>query len=91
MTLTELNNLIKIGDRVIFTETPTIDYNDYIEIEEGIEYHIVYYYTGEYELINNTYIHHYKENKHINTYQITLSEEDAEELQLMCKNYKEVF
>lgn len=91
MTLTELNNLIKISDRVIFTETPTIDYNDYIDIEEGIEYHIVYYYTGEYELINNTYIHHYKENKHINTYQITLTEEDAEELQLMCKNYKEVF
>lgn len=91
MTIEELNNLIRIGDRVIFTETPIQNYDDYIEIDEGIEYHIVYYYVGEYELINNTYIHHFRENKHINTYQITLSNEDIEELKIMCKNYKEIY
>ena len=93
MTLTELNNLIKIGDRVIFTENPNIDiYDKYIINEEGIDTHIVYFYTGEYELINNSYIHHYtEENKYINTYQITLDDNDKEQINIMCKNYIEVY
>ena len=59
--------------------------------EEGIEYHIVYYYVGEFDLIDNTYIHHYnRDREYLDTLKITLSGEDKELLQLMCNNYKEI-
>lgn len=94
MTISELDNIIKIGDIVVFDDTSTIpDNTDYsIVNEEGIEYHIVYYYVGEFVLIDNTYIHHYNKNKeYLNTLKITLSEEDKELIQLMCNNYKEIY
>lgn len=94
MTITELNNIININDIVIFDDVSVLPENDDFCIvnEEGIEYHIVYYYVGEYELIDNTYIHHYNSNKnYINTYQVTLDNEDKELLQLMCTNYKDIY
>lgn len=94
MTISELNSIINIGDVVIFDDSSTIpDNTDYsIVNEEGIEYHIVYYYVGEYELIDNTYIHHYNSNReYLDTLKITLSGEDKELLQLMCNNYKEIY
>ena len=37
-------------------------------------------------------VHHYNSNKdYINTYQVTLDNEDKELLQLMCNNYKEIY
>lgn len=92
--ITELNNIININDIVVFDDNSTppdnLDYS--IVNEEGIEYHIVYYYVGEFDLIDNTYIHHYNKNKeYLNTLKITLSEEDKELLQLMCNNYKEIY
>ena len=88
MTLTELDNIIKIGDNIQFTPDAKIyDYMPLITNEEGIGIHIVYYYTGEYEEINNTYIQHYKEDKHIGTYQITLSEIEQDDIKQMCDDY----
>lgn len=94
MTISELNSIINIGDVVIFDDSSTIPDNTDFSIvnEEGIEYHIVYYYVGEFDLINNTYIHHYnRDREYIDTLKITLSGEDKELLQLMCTNYKEVY
>ena len=95
MTITELDKIIKIGDIVIFDEnnsTPPDTTEFAIVNEEGIEYHIVYYYVGEFDLIDNTYIHHYNKNReYINTLKITLSGEDKEILKLMCDNYKEIY
>lgn len=92
MTITELDKIIKIGDIVIFDEdnsTPPDTTEFAIVNEEGIEYHIVYYYVGEFDYIDNTYIHHYNKNReYINTLKITLSGEDKELLKLMCNNYK---
>ena len=60
--------------------------------EEGIEYHIVYYYVGEFDLIDNTYIHHYnRDREYLDTLKITLSGEDKELIKLMCNNYKEIY
>lgn len=92
--ITELNNIININDIVVFDDnsTPPDNLEYSIVNEEGIEYHIVYYYVGEFECIDNTYIHHYNKNKeYLNTLKITLTEEDKELLQLMCKNYKEIY
>lgn len=92
--ITELNNIININDIVVFDDnsTPPDNLEYSIVNEEGIEYHIVYYYVGEFDLIDNTYIHHYNKNKeYLNTLKITLTEEDKELLQLMCKNYKEIY
>ena len=94
MTIAELDNIIKIGDIVIFDDTSLIpDNTDYsIVNEEGIEYHIVYYYVGEFEDINNTYIHHYNSNKeYLDTLKITLSGEDKELIKVMCNNYKDIY
>ena len=95
MTIAELDNIIKIGDIVIFDEdnsTPPDDTKYSIVNEEGIEYHIVYYYVGEFDLIDNTYIHHYnRDREYLDTLKITLSGEDKELLQLMCNNYKEIY
>lgn len=95
MTISELDNIIKIGDIVVFDEdnsTPPDDTKYSIVNEEGIEYHIVYYYVGEFDLINNTYIHHYnRDREYLDTLKITLSGEDKELLQLMCNNYKEIY
>lgn len=95
MTITELDKIIKIGDIVIFDEdnsTPPDTTEFAIVNEEGIEYHIVYYYVGEFDLIDNTYIHHYnRDREYLDTLKITLSGEDKELLQLMCKNYKEIY
>lgn len=92
--ITELNNIININDIVVFDDnsTPPDNLEYSIVNEEGIEYHIVYYYVGEFDLIDNTYIHHYNKNKeYLNTLKITLTEEDKELLQLMCNNYKEIY
>lgn len=95
MTITELDKIIKIGDIVIFDEdnsTPPDDTKYSIVNEEGIEYHIVYYYVGEFNLIDNTYIHHYNKNReYLDTLKITLSGEDKELLKVMCDNYKEIY
>ena len=95
MTIAELDNIIKIGDIVIFDEdnsTPPDDTKYSIVNEEGIEYHTVYYYVGEFDLIDNTYIHHYnRDREYLDTLKITLSGEDKELLQLMCNNYKEIY
>lgn len=94
MTISELNSIINIGDVVIFDESSTIPDNTDFSIvnEEGIEYHIVYYYVGEFECIDNTYIHHYnRDREYLDTLKITLSGEDKELLQLMCNNYKEIY
>lgn len=95
MTITELDKIIKIGDIVIFDEdnsTPPDDTKYSIVNEEGIEYHIVYYYVGEFDLIDNTYIHHYNKNReYLDTLKITLSGEDKELIKLMCNNYKEIY
>lgn len=94
MTISELNSIINIGDVVIFDDSSTIpDNTDYLIVnEEGIEYHIVYYYVGEYELIDNTYIHHYnRDREYLDTLKITLSGEDKELIKLMCNNYKEIY
>lgn len=95
MTITELDKIIKIGDIVIFDEdnsTPPDNTKYSIVNEEGIEYHIVYYYVGEFDLIDNTYIHHYnRDREYLDTLKITLSGEDKELLQLMCNNYKEIY
>lgn len=94
MTISELNSIINIGDVVIFDDSSTIPDNTDFSIvnEEGIEYHIVYYYVGEFECIDNTYIHHYNRyREYLDTLKITLSGEDKELLQLMCTNYKEIY
>lgn len=95
MTITELDKIIKIGDIVIFDEdnsTPPDDTKYSIVNEEGIEYHIVYYYVGEFDLIDNTYIHHYnRDREYLDTLKITLSGEDKELIKLMCNNYKEIY
>lgn len=94
MTITELDNIIKIGDIVIFDDnsTPPDNLEYSIVNEEGIEYHIVYYYVGEFDLIDNTYIHHYnRDREYLDTLKITLSGEDKELIKLMCNNYKEIY
>lgn len=95
MTITELDKIIKIGDIVIFDEdnsTPPDDTKYSIVNDEGIEYHIVYYYVGEFDLIDNTYIHHYnRDREYLDTLKITLSGEDKELIKLMCNNYKEIY
>lgn len=94
MTISELNSIINIGDVVIFDDSSTIPDNTDFSIvnEEGIEYHIVYYYVGEFECIDNTYIHHYnRDREYIDTLKITLSGEDKELINLMCNNYKEIY
>ena len=95
MTIAELDNIIKIGDIVIFDEdnsTPPDDTKYSIVNEEGIEYHIVYYYVGEFEDIDNTYIHHYnRDREYLDTLKITLSGEDKELIKVMCNNYKEIY
>lgn len=88
MTLEEIDNHIPIGDNVQFTPTKTIcDYIPLTTNEEGIGIHLVYYYTGEYNEIDNTYIHHFKNETYIGTYQLTLSDIEKNDILLMCNDY----
>lgn len=93
MTIEELNDRIDIGDVVIFSddEQPPTSNRFAIINEEGIEYHIVYYYVGEFDEIDNTYIHHYGRNGGLETLKITLNDDDRELLSVMCDNYREVY
>jgi hypothetical protein len=87
--LQKLNEIIKYGDKVQFTQTPTIEEdNRYIEVEEGIEYHLVYYFREPYT-IHFAFIHHYnKDNEYIDTYRVYMDVEDeVEEIIEMCDNY----
>lgn len=88
--LQKLNEIIKYGDKVQFTETPTIEEdNPYIEIEieKGVEYHLVHYYSEPYA-IHYAFIHHYnKDNEYIDTYRVYMDVEEAEEIFEMCNNY----
>lgn len=89
--LQKLNEIIKYGDKVQFTKTPTIEEdNPYIEVEEGIEYHLVYYFREPYA-IHYAFIHHYnKYNDYIDTYRVYIDVEEAEEIFEMCNNYNDL-
>ena len=86
--LEKLNEIIKYGDKVQFTETPTIEENNrYIEKVIGIEYDLVYHYKEPYA-IHFAFIHHYnKDNEYIDTYRVYMDVEEAEEIIEMCNNY----
>ena len=76
----KLNSILKDGDMVVITNTPTIaDDDGYFEADGYVEFWLENEYKNI-DLIQKAYIHHFTEDeKYIDTYKVRLTQKDIEE------------
>lgn len=96
MTLKEIESYLNEGDDIAFTTdgeiyfyvgSDDVNVKTYRHRANALKYYLVAL-IRDCDRINNSYIHRVIPDKNlIETFQITLSESELEELDNMCKNY----